>query len=193
MLSPIHAKLKMPHGCLRLGLRHNDPLLLNNRLRIFRLTVLWLRFTHHDSLFITINGGLNAKLKKKYLDHVSQTFNHKQQFSLLNITGGCWAFSTVVSIEGINAIKTVELVSLSEQQLIDCANGINQGCRGGIMEPTFILSNYMEIRHPLITIDGFEDVSECNEEALIKAVANQPISAAIETNDHDFQFYNKVT
>ncbi|XP_022031524.1 thiol protease SEN102-like [Helianthus annuus] len=105
--------------------------------------------------------------------------------------GGCWAFSTVVSIEGINAIKTGELVSLSEQQLIDCADGINQGCRGGIMEPTFISSNYMEIRHPLITIDGFEDVSECNEEALIKAVANQPISAAVETNDHDFQFYNK--
>ncbi|MFS7988627.1 putative zingipain [Helianthus anomalus] len=109
----------MPHGCL------------------------W--FTHHDSLLITINGGLNAKLKKKYLEPVSQTFNRKQQFSRLNITRGCWAFSIVVSIEGINAIKIGELVSLSEKQLIDCADGINQGCRGGIMEPTFISSNYMEV------------------------------------------------
>ncbi|MFS7910972.1 putative chymopapain protein [Helianthus anomalus] len=124
--------------------------------------------------------------------------------------GGCWAFSTVVSIEGINAIKTGELVSLSEQQLIDCADGLNQGCSGGIMEPAFIFiqehggitteKNYpwtfkdgicdpAKIRHPLITIDGFEDVPECNEEALMKAVANQPISAAVEANGHDFQFY----
>lgn len=32
-----------------------------------------------------------------------------------------------------------------------------------------------------------------NEDALMKAVANQPVSAAVEANGHDFQFYSTVT
>ena len=58
--------------------------------------------------------------------------------------GSCWAFATVHSIEAAHAIKSGELLDLSEQQLVDCAGGIwfNHGCNGGL--PSFA---FRYIRH----------------------------------------------
>ncbi|CAN0922396.1 Cysteine proteinase RD21A [Linum grandiflorum] len=125
--------------------------------------------------------------------------------------GSCWAFSTVASVEGINQIVTGDLITLSEQELVDCDTGYNEGCNGGLMDYAFefIIKNggidsdddypytgydgrcdsYRKNNAKVVSIENYEDVPINDESALQKAVANQPIAVAIEAGGRGFQLY----
>lgn len=122
--------------------------------------------------------------------------------------GSCWAFSTTGSVEGAWFLKTGELESLSEQQLVDCSTAEgNQGCNGGMMDNAFEYiiknggicaeANYSytatqgncETCDPVAKISSYVDVQPNNTQALMTAVAQQPVSVAVEADGLDWQFY----
>ncbi|KAF4386553.1 hypothetical protein G4B88_006809 [Cannabis sativa] len=124
----------------------------------------------------------------------------------------CWVFSAVAATEGITKIKKGKLISLSEQQILDCdTNPDDQGCRGGLMENAFnfiaknggITSEYAypykaeqstcattKRLYNVAKIKGYQAVPQNSEAELLKAVAHQPVSVAIEGGGQYFQFYS---
>lgn len=123
--------------------------------------------------------------------------------------GSCWSFSTTGSLESAYAIQNNQMITLSEQQLVDCSGSYgNQGCNGGLMDQAF---KYVqdhglttEDAYPytaadgtcrtdvksVISLDSYVDVKANDEVALKKAVAQQPVAIAIEADQFTFQFYH---
>jgi len=125
--------------------------------------------------------------------------------------GSCWAFSSTGSLEGQHFAKTGQLVSLSEQNLVDCSQSYgNAGCNGGWMDNSF---RYIQANGGIDTEDsypyetrtancrfnpgavgatdtGFVDVPSQDENALQDACGNVgPISVAIDASHSSFQMY----
>jgi cathepsin L len=132
--------------------------------------------------------------------------------------GSCWSFSTTGALEGAYAIKTGNLESFSEQQLVDCDTlgngGRDHGCNGGLMDNAFlwIMKNdglCLEKDYPYVSgttktagacqktcksvegtdIQTFVDITPNSDDAFINALNRQPVSVAIEADQREFQLY----
>jgi len=123
--------------------------------------------------------------------------------------GSCWAFSTTGTIEGAYFKKTGKLVSLSEQNLMDCSRQ-NYGCNGGnpYLALMFTISQGgidTEESYPYemrqgycrydennvgATITGARRIIQGSEEDLQNAIGEiGPVSVAIDAAHPSFQMY----
>ncbi|KAL8151089.1 hypothetical protein V2J09_020897 [Rumex salicifolius] len=123
--------------------------------------------------------------------------------------GSCWAFSAISAVESMNKIKHGKLVTLSEQELVDCDTKKNLGCRGGFMEEAFKYikkskgisseQNYPYTgkggschapKKKAVRISGHKTVKPNSEKSLKAAVAKQPVSVGLESSGILFQLYS---
>ena len=114
-------------------------------------------------------------------------------------------------MEGSWSIASGDLISISEQQLVDCSSGFmsygNHGCNGGLMDYAFqyAIDNGMCIEtdysykavqgtcdsscKKYATFSSCEDVTANNQQDLAAAVSQQPVSIAIQADTKVFQLY----
>ncbi|XP_012890373.1 PREDICTED: cathepsin L1-like [Dipodomys ordii] len=152
-----------------------------------------------DSDFINIPSSIDWR-ERGYVVPV------KHQFSC----GASWAFSATGALEGQMFRKTGQLISLSEQNLVDCSwSEGNEGCNGGVMNFAFqyVIENkgldtetsypYEEGKgpckynpqHSAANVSGYMDIPK-DEKILKEALAYAgPISVAIDTSPPTFLFY----
>jgi len=126
--------------------------------------------------------------------------------------GSCWSFSATGSLEGAHFIAKTALVSLSEQNLVDCSTAEgNEGCNGGLMTQAFdyIKKNKgidTETSYPYTatgpnackfkpanigsTITSYTNIKAGSEADLIAKIAVGPTSVAIDASHQSFQLYS---
>lgn len=133
--------------------------------------------------------------------------------------GSCWAFSAIGTLEGAYQLSSGKLVSLSEQQLVNCAHGTPGkpclGCMGGNMdmglkyamgthictEDSFKYRGWLgmaegcgkvqqcDVGIPDGAVTGYKEVNHNSMADLISAVQLVPVSIGIEADQAAFQHY----
>ncbi|CEO97912.1 unnamed protein product (mitochondrion) [Plasmodiophora brassicae] len=151
------------------------------------------------------SGGIPAEIDWRDFNVLTPVKNQRS-------CGSCWTFSTTGCLEAHHAIKTGTVVSLSEQNLVDCAMSFeNNGCNGGLPSHAYEYIFYnggieSEDDYPYlgitdtchfdkskvsVTVKGVHNITEGAEHEIEIAVGTVgPVSIAYDCAD-DFMHYSE--
>ncbi|OWZ21626.1 Papain-like cysteine protease C1 [Phytophthora megakarya] len=174
-------------------------------------------FKRQQTGFVMPKGYLEQRLASRVADlysdvQVAESVDWEDKGGVTPVKnqgmcGSCWAFSTTGAVEGAAFVSSGKLVSLSEQELVDCDHNGDMGCNGGLMDHAFAwiedhggICSEDEYEYKakaqvcrkcesVVKVTGFQDVNPQDEHALKVAVSQQPVSVAIEADQKAFQFY----
>lgn len=163
-------------------------------------------------------GAVSCKLREK---NVPLTWDWRDSRAVTPVKdqgpcGSCWAFSVVGAVESINKIRTGNLLTLSEQQVLDCSGagdcvfgypkdafnhivntGVSLDSRG---KPPYYPPYEAQKKQcrfdlekpPFVKIDGICFAQSGNETALKLAVLSQPVSVIIQISDIFHSYHGGV-
>ena len=126
-------------------------------------------------------------------------------------SGSCWAFSAVAATEGLVQIATGNLISMSEQQVLDCTGGVSS-CNGGDINAalSYVAASGGLQPEAAYTYVGQQGACRSggaapnsaasvgaprwarlygDEGALQQLAASQPVAVGLEATDPDFRHY----
>jgi len=158
-------------------------------------------------------GSANLGTLPRTNSEVEDSIDWRQRGAVTSVKnqgqcGSCWAFSSTGGLEGRNQIATGNLVSLSEQQFVDCDKQ-DDGCNGGLQDSAFSYAADAAIctedSYPYTAQDGYCQASSCTTglergavsghydvsqdcSALVEALANGPVSVGVDAGS--FQSYS---
>ncbi|MQM03285.1 hypothetical protein Taro_036062, partial [Colocasia esculenta] len=184
----------------------------------FQSTYLGFRPSNITELMSTPTIGRRQHVTRKGRDLIPDSLDWRDKGAVTPVKSqgkcaSCWAFVAVATVESLNYLVTGDLITLSEQQLVDCDQG-NKGC-----DPGYIFKAYNHIKHNgidtdehypyvsgiyffynlvvwifkvnVVSIDGFHLMRRhpIDEEDMKEAVAKQPSSVGIKGENPEFRFY----
>ncbi len=185
----------------------------------------WSAYVKKGLLNMPATGGKAVHSAPDNLSDVPSSLDWTQKGAVTPVKdqgqcGSCWSFSTTGALEGALQIKGGDLISLSEQNLVDCDNrkgdprGTDMGCNGGLMDNAFDWTGKngglcTEADYPYTSgttrtggtcqdscskvaasaPKSHTDVQVNSDSAMMSALAQQPVSIAIQADQKDFQLY----
>ena len=232
----VYSSLSEEHFRMKVYMKNKAMIAKHNRLAHEGLHRYFLKMNHfgdltHQEFDATMNG-FRRDHKKNSTHDSGATFLKPEGFELPTevdwrtkgaVTevknqghcGSCWAFSATGSLEGQHFRKTGKLVSLSEQNLVDCVSEFNDGCQGGSPEEAFryisenggidteasypYRANSLSFHEPChfkksavgATVKSFSSISFSEDSLAVAVAAHGPISVVIDGSRKSLQFYHK--
>ncbi|KAE9604619.1 hypothetical protein Lal_00010901 [Lupinus albus] len=152
---------------------------------------------------ISRQTSFSSNIESSKVYHIPGSIDWREKGAVTNVKtqggcGSCWAFAAVAAVEGYIKIKTGNLPSLSEQELVDCTSG---GCKGA-----YVIDGYKHIieKNGIATEESYpytQTAGTCqqnkartaqisryitvppnDEQQLLRAVSKQPVATHISVN-----------